>query len=199
MGCPAAAILYEERRLAVRRSVDLDAIEVSARPDEEDIVVVCRVCNLQPLDDQIRDVSAKLVEHLINRAASSVCRGPDAAARRLAIHSISHLGLPAVDFRAVAAGPWSLRLRITTPLRGGAAVPWTRRLPPAKSLHQARRQLAQPACSRPSRTARRRTVGHAARLIQADPRAAATVPAWPPIKTLSIIGSRLPPLADAHR
>jgi hypothetical protein len=33
----------------------------------------------------------------------------------------------------------------------------------------------------------------------ADPRTAAAVPAWPAIKTLSTIGSRLSSLADAHR
>ncbi len=34
---------------------------------------------------------------------------------------------------------------------------------------------------------------------QADLRTAAAVPAWPAIKTLSTIGSRLSTLADAHR
>ena len=83
--------------------------------------------------------------------------------------------------------------------RAAVHQPRHRRLPPAESLHQARHQLAQPACSRTSRTARRSTAGHAAGLIpKADPRTAAAVPAWPAIKTLSTIGSRLSTLTDAH-
>ena len=84
--------------------------------------------------------------------------------------------------------------------RAAVHQPRHRRLPPAEGLHQARHQLTQPACSRASRTARRSTAGHAAGLIpKADPRTAAAVPAWPTIKTLSTIGSRLSTLTDAHR
>ena len=49
--------------------------------------------------------------------------------------------------------------------RAAVHQPRHRRLPPAEGLHQARHQLAQPACSRASRTARRSTAGHAAGLI----------------------------------
>jgi tetratricopeptide (TPR) repeat protein len=46
--------------------------------------------------------------------------------------------------------------------RAAVHQPRHRRLPPAEGLHQARRQLAQPACSRSSRRASRSTAGHAA-------------------------------------
>ena len=84
--------------------------------------------------------------------------------------------------------------------RAAVYQPRHRRLPPAEGLHQARHQLAQSACSRTSRTTRRSTAGHAAGLIpKADPRTGAAVPAWPAIKTLSTIGSRLSTLTDARR
>ena len=84
--------------------------------------------------------------------------------------------------------------------RAAVHQPRHRRLPPAQSLHQARRQLAQPARPRASRTARRGTAGHATGLIPpADPCTAAAVPAWPTINTLSALGPGLSTVADARR
>ena len=84
--------------------------------------------------------------------------------------------------------------------RAAVHQPRHRRLPPAEGLRQARHQLAQSACSRASRAARRSTAGYAAGLIpKADPRTGAAVPAQPTIKTLSTNGSRLSNLTDAHR
>ena len=60
--------------------------------------------------------------------------------------------------------------------RAAVHQPRHRRLPPAEGLHQARRQLPQPACSRAFRPPRRSTTGHATALIPRPICTAAAVP-----------------------